>query len=151
MQRHRIVMLAVAAAIAVAAVLVAVVRDHGAEEPAARPSITTVPANTRPSTVTETASTTTRARPRPRTLTITVRGGVVRGGFRRFNARRGERVAIVVRADVRDEVHVHGYDLKANMAPGRPARIVFRARLVGRFEIELEQRGLHVAELEVRS
>ena len=143
-------MLAVAAAIAVAAVLLAVLRDDGGEDRAAPPPTTTAPSTTRPGAVTETVTTTTRARPRPRTLAITVRGGRVRGGFRRFAAGRGERVAIVVRADVRDEVHVHGYDLKANVAPGGPASIVFRARLVGRFEIELEQRGLHIAELEVR-
>ena len=149
MQRQRIVMLGLAAAVATAAVLIAVVRD-GDDEPAARPPPTTLRTTTQVETTHVTVTIETRARPRLRTFAITVRGGSVRGGFRRFAVRRGERVAIVVRADARDEIHMHGYDLTASVAPGRPARITFRARLVGRFELELHNVGLHIAELEVR-
>jgi hypothetical protein len=62
----------------------------------------------------------------------------------------GDRVVVVVRSDVEDEVHVHGYDLLREVGPGRAARIAFRASTVGRFEIELEDRHLLLAELEVR-
>jgi len=46
-------------------------------------------------------------------------------------------------------VHVHGYDLMADVAPGKPARIDFTANLTGRFEIELEDRGKQIAQLTV--
>ena len=39
----------------------------------------------------------------------------------------GAQVVLIVRADVEDEVHLHGYDLSADVAPGQPARITFRA------------------------
>ena len=60
------------------------------------------------------------------------------------------RVRIVVIADVTDEVHVHGYDLMADVAPGSPAVIAFTAELPGRFEIELEDRGRQIAQLTVQ-
>ncbi len=56
----------------------------------------------------------------------------------------------VVRSDRADEVHVHGYDLKRRVAPGSPARIAFRARIAGRFDVELEERHVPLARLEVR-
>lgn len=53
----------------------------------------------------------------------------------------GERVRIEVQADVADEVHVHGYDLMADVSPGRAAVIAFRADAAGVFEVELEDAG----------
>ena len=48
-------------------------------------------------------------------------------------------------------IHVHGYDLVAGVGPGLPpARIRFRATTPGRFEVELEDRRLQIAQLEVR-
>ena len=59
-------------------------------------------------------------------------------------------VVVTVTSDVADEVHVHGYDLMADVAPGAPATIRFMADAPGRFEIELEDTGVQIAELEVR-
>lgn len=69
---------------------------------------------------------------------------------RRFSVRRGRDVEIVVRTELTDHVHLHGYDLVADVAPGRPGRIAFAADAAGIFELELEERGLPIAELEVR-
>ena len=55
-----------------------------------------------------------------------------------------------VRSNVADHVHVHGYDLMRDVAPGKPAELTFRATIPGRFEVELEERGLQIAELTVR-
>ena len=84
------------------------------------------------------------------TLRVQVRDGRVVGGVQRLAVDQGARLRIVVRADVADHVHVHGYDLMSDVAPGQPARIALRATLAGRFEIELEDRKLLIAELEVR-
>ena len=93
-----------------------------------------------------------RGTPQPPQLriAIVVRGGRAAGGVRRASVRRGRQVVLAVRSDVADEVHVHGYDLRRRVGPRSPARILFRARLAGRFEVELEERGLHIAELTVR-
>ena len=88
--------------------------------------------------------------PGPARVAVTVRNGAVVGGVRRVSVDRGREVLLVVRADVRDHVHLHGYDLLTDVAPGRPGRIRFTADMPGRFEAELEDRALHIAVLRVR-
>jgi heme/copper-type cytochrome/quinol oxidase subunit 2 len=80
-------------------------------------------------------------------LRITVRGAGP--GIMRVTVPKGRRVVVRVSSDRADEVHVHGYDIKADVTPTRTARIAFRARLAGRFEIELEERSLLIAVLTV--
>jgi hypothetical protein len=77
-------------------------------------------------------------------------GGKPVGGIARDSIARGRIVLIRVTSDVADHVHVHGYDLMEDVAPGHPATIGFTADVPGRFEIELEDRGVQIAELEVR-
>jgi hypothetical protein len=81
---------------------------------------------------------------------IIFRGGRVIGGIRHARVQRGDRVRLIVRADLADEVHLHGYDISRRVRPGAPTVIVFRATVVGRFEVELEERKIPLAELEVR-
>jgi hypothetical protein len=85
-----------------------------------------------------------------KTVRITVRDGRAVGGIARDKLEQGEQVVLVVRSDVADHVHLHGYDVMVDVAPGKPARLRFKATIPGRFEVELEDRGLHIAELEVR-
>ena len=135
-----------AAGVAVAIVLFFVLRPD--DESAA-------PTN---STPTDTASTETSGQTRPATTTlepegpkpvrITFEGGEVTGP-RRPEFTVGDCVILIVRADVVDHVHVHGYDLMEDVAPGSPARFSFRADAPGRFEVELEERHLPLTELVV--
>lgn len=81
-------------------------------------------------------------------IDVTFRDGSVRGR-NRFTVTQGERVRIVVRADVSDHIHLHGYDLLADVAPGSPARIDFVADVAGVFEVELEDAGTLLFSLEV--
>jgi hypothetical protein len=87
--------------------------------------------------------------PKPTRVNVTVRGGLPEGGVVRESTDKGDRVVVLVRSDVSDHVHVHGYDIMRDVAPGSPARIAFRATIPGRFEIELEDRGVRIAELTV--
>jgi hypothetical protein len=110
-------------------------------------------ATTRSGTATTTTRPTTTTTPkpsRPTQIRIVVRGGRVIGGLRRARLERGERAVLIVRADVADHVHLHGYDIMRDVSPGRPARLRFRATIPGRFEVELEDRRLQIAQLEVR-
>lgn len=68
----------------------------------------------------------------------------------RLSVPKDTRLRIVAIADVTDHVHVHGYDLMADVAPGAPAVIAFTADAAGRFEIELEDRGRQIAQLNVQ-
>jgi hypothetical protein len=103
-------------------------------------------------TTTTTAPTTTAEPPPPgpRRIPVIVRGGQVVGGVETVRVEQGEQVVLVVRADVSDHVHLHGYDRTADVGPGAPAQIAFRATIPGRFEVELEDRKLRILELEVR-
>ena len=103
------------------------------------------------STTTTTPTTTTQPPPRPGPTEIRVRvvNGVPQGGIVRETVDKGDRVVVIVTSDVADHVHVHGYDLFRDLVPGRRARIAFRARLPGRFVIELEDRHAQIAELTV--
>ncbi len=107
-------------------------------------------------TASQSTSTPTQTRPRPQAepqaarVQIVVRGGKPVGGIKRATVAKNKRVILTVRSDVADEVHVHGYDLMKDVAPGAPAVISFKATIPGRFEAELEQRGLQIAELTVK-
>jgi len=81
-------------------------------------------------------------------IDVTVEGDDVQGPDRP-TVTQGDEVLIVVRADVSDEVHVHSYDLMADVAPGEPARIRFLADVAGVFDVELEEAGRLLFQLEV--
>jgi hypothetical protein len=96
-----------------------------------------------------TETTTTPPPARPTVVRIRLVGGVPEGGIVRRTVDKGDRVVVVVISDVSDHVHVHGYDLFRDVAPGRRARIAFRATIAGRFLVELEDRHAQIAELTV--
>ena len=143
---YKVVLGLAGAAILVALFLLLRPDDDDDDEQAVPPP---PPATT--TTRTTTRTTTTTPKPAgPTTIRILVRGGRVVGGLRRARLEQGDRAVLVVRADVTDHVHLHGYDIMRDVAPGRPARLRFRATIPGRFEVELEDRRLQIAQLEVR-
>jgi hypothetical protein len=85
----------------------------------------------------------------PQPVTVTVRDAKPVGGVKQLDHKKGDRVRLVVRSDVADEVHVHGYDLKKDVAAGGSVSFNFPASLEGVFEIELESRTEQIAELRV--
>lgn len=79
-----------------------------------------------------------------------VTGNQVETASRRVRIDLGQKVRVQVEADRAEEVHVHGYDLKGDVAPGKPAVIDFTADVPGVFEVELEESGLKLFELQVQ-
>lgn len=121
-----------------AALLVAlflVLRDRGDKSDAAE--ATTTKPNQRP------------ANPDLVRARLEVRAGSVTRP-RRLKVRQGRLLLLVVTTDFSDEVHVHGYNRIARVRPGAPARLTLRLDVPGIFEIELEEHGLLIAQLEVR-
>jgi hypothetical protein len=102
-------------------------------------------------TTTEEAPTTTQAEDpdAPQRIVVVVRDGQPVGGVTRVAVERDTQVLLIVRSDVSDHMHLHGYDLLADVAPGQPGRIRFRADIPGRFDLELEDRVVLIAELRV--
>ena len=132
-----------------AAVVLFLVLRPDDEEPT-RSATTTSETTTSTGTETETEANTTTTAETPSAVRIRIQArGDGSGSIRRVTIEQGQRVTLIVSADVVDEVHVHGYDLMADVAPGSPARISFEASVPGRFEVELESRALQIAELRV--
>jgi len=81
---------------------------------------------------------------------LTLRGGELVSGPRRIEVSKGDRVVITVTSDRPAKLHLHGYDIERDVAPGRPARFAFEAAIEGSFEIESHTTGEHIARVEVR-
>ena len=147
--------LAVGTGVIVLAIILFVALRPDDSEPAANttsaPQTTTVQTTTEVTTdqTTTVQTTTTTPADQPVRVNVEFRNGEVVGGVVRADIDEGDQVVLTVRADVTDEVHLHGYDLFADVTPNQRARITFRADEVGEFEAELEDLGIPVAVLTV--
>lgn len=147
--------LAVGTGVIVLAIILFVALRPDDSEPAANttsaPQTTTVQTTTEVTTdqTTTVQTTTTTPADQPVRVNVEFRNGEVVGGVVRADIDEGDQVVLTVRADVTDEVHLHGYDLFADVTPNQRARITFRADKVGEFEAELEDLGIPVAVLTV--
>jgi FtsP/CotA-like multicopper oxidase with cupredoxin domain len=143
-RNQRLGVVAVALVVAVVAFVIARPGDDD-DGDGSQQAAQTTPAQRETGAAGETAETQTETEPppppEPEVSRIRVRGGTVVGGVQRVQAAKGDTVRILVISDAPDEIHLHGYDIYENTAPGKPARFVFRADIEGIFEIES-----HVAE-----
>lgn len=100
---------------------------------------------------TSTAATTTATSPaKPVTVSVVVQNGAPKGGIVRATVNKDDHVVLVVKSDVADEIHLHGYDKKTEVTAGGTARLPFVASIPGRFEVELESRSVQIADLTVQ-
>jgi hypothetical protein len=72
----------------------------------------------------------------PPVTRISLKDGVIAGDVKSIEVAKGDTVRIVVSSDVEDEIHLHGYDIERQAAPGKPARFKFKADVEGAFELE---------------
>ena len=100
------------------------------------------------STTTAPAATTTTAASVP-TIEVTYAGGSVTGGVRTAKVALNTKVRLQVTSDVADEVHVHTYDVMADVAAGQTVTLEVDATIPGRHEVELEDLGKPLILLEV--
>ena len=66
----------------------------------------------------------------------------IEGGASTLRVNRGETVVLRWRTDEAVSLHVHGYDLKANLSPAAPASMRFEALVAGRFAITAHEFGV---------
>ncbi len=71
------------------------------------------------------------------------------GSVKALTFKQGETVRFRVRNDTAEEVHIHGYDIKKELEPGKVETVSFKATITGIFEIELEGSGTLLAQLKV--
>jgi hypothetical protein len=133
-----------------AGVLVASCGGDDGDVAATETTTTSSETTTTETTTTETTVTTPPPPPKPTVVRIVVADGAPKGGIVRETVDKGDRVVLVVKSDVSDHVHLHGYDIMRDVSPGRTARLPFRATIPGRFEVELEDRGVQIADITVQ-
>ena len=97
----------------------------------------------------QTSSSSTASTPAGQRIEVQVSGGQVSGDTGRVPVAADEHVTLVITSDVADEVHVHGYDLEAELSPGQPTELVFDATIPGVFEVELHDAGTQLLSLQV--
>ncbi len=148
-------LIAIAAIVIVAAIgfIVAKASDDS-PEPAPAPTGATAPAA--PAGTATGTGTGTAAAPAPRARRATpavpqivVRGLQPQGGVKELVFRKGDTIRFAVVSDQPEEVHLHGYDVAREVAPGRPAVFAVPARIEGIFEAELEHSGTQIAKVTV--
>ena len=123
-RNQRIGLVVAALAVAVIAFVVAQPGDEEESPPASEPASAGEAAESTPT------------EQKPAETRIRVEGGVVVGEAKTIRAAKNDIVRIVVSSDVPDEMHLHGYDIEKEAAPGEPARFRFKADAEGAFELE---------------
>jgi len=66
-----------------------------------------------------------------------------------LRVRQGEKLTVRVSSDTADELHLHGYDLRARVGPEAAAVLQFTADRTGRFGLELHKAHRELGALEV--
>ena len=138
------------AAVALAIVLLVVLKDDGGES--SESQIRAAPSATLNPHEEEKPSQGTDQQPVKKESaipTIVVRYGKPVGGVAELSFKAGEDAFFKVRSDVSDELHLHGYDISKEIEAGESVTFDFPAEIEGIFELELEERAVPIAELQV--
>lgn len=75
--------------------------------------------------------------------------GKPKGGVQLLVYNKGQQVQFTVVSDVADEVHVHGFNFKKDVAKGGSVTFSFPGTDVGDHVVELESRGEQIANLRI--
>ena len=139
---QRLTFLGIAAIIAVVAVIVL---SGGGDETdkAADATATPTPSATPSGTAEATATPTPTPTPKPKPPLLQA------GKEPTLSFDQGDTVRFRVRHGEAEEVHIHGYDIKKELAANETADVSFKATIPGIFEIELEQSGTPLGRLKV--
>jgi hypothetical protein len=139
---QRLTFLGIAAAIAIVAVVL--LAGGGDEtEPASNSASTSTPTATATADGTAEATATPTPKPKPKPPLLQA------GKERALTFEEGETVRFRVRSATAEEVHIHGYDIKKELAPNKTITVAFKATITGIFEIELEHSATQLASLKV--
>lgn len=80
---------------------------------------------------------------------ISMRDGKVASGSTVLKAHEGDEIILKIVSDRTDELHLHGYDLHADLVPGETATLAFTATRTGRFGMEMHRSHTELGALEV--
>jgi len=83
-------------------------------------------------------------------VSVAVTDGKVEPKPHRVEVAKDSQVRLIVTSDVDDELHVHGYEVEAELEAGRPTTVELVADQTGIFEVETHESELELLQLEVR-
>ena len=135
---QRLTFLGIAAIIAVVAVIVL---SGGGDETDKAAEATATPTPSATASGTAEATPTPTPKPKPPLLQA--------GKEPTLSFDQGDTVRFRVRHGEAEEVHIHGYDIKKDLAANETADVSFEASIPGIFEIELEHSGTPLGRLKV--
>ena len=82
-------------------------------------------------------------------VVVHVENGEPVGGTQTVSVKHGDKVQIRVEVDAPQEIHLHGYDIEKEAAPGKPAVFDFTANLEGIFDVESHLKDAKLVKLVV--
>jgi hypothetical protein len=80
---------------------------------------------------------------------LVIKNGKLVSGPAVLQVHEGEQVTLHIRSDRSDELHLHGYDLHAQIKPGETVSLQLTANHTGRFGLELHKAHTELGALEV--
>lgn len=101
------------------------------------------------------ASSAAREQPAPKAslrrevFEINIRNGKAVSGATLLKAREGDEIILKIVSDRSDELHLHGYDLHADLVPGETSTLAFTATRTGHFGMEMHRSHTELGALEV--
>jgi hypothetical protein len=87
--------------------------------------------------------------PSTKVFEINIRNGKSVSGSALLKAREGDEIILKIVSDRRDELHLHGYDLHADLVPGETTTLAFTATRTGHFGMEMHRSHTELGALEV--
>jgi len=79
--------------------------------------------------------------PSEQVFELRIEGGAVAQEMRTLRVTEGDRVRLRWTADAPTVLHLHGYDLEQEIAPGQVSEFQFEAYATGRFPLEVHAHG----------
>lgn len=146
-QRQRVLLSL--ATVVIIVVMFVVLRPNDSEDASSSATTVTSPATVAPIPAPITPEPAPPAPTRPTYVQIRAKALKPVGGVKKITVEKGDTVRFEVRSDRVDEGHLHGYDISKPVGPGVRARYSFTAKLEGVFELELEDAGVPIGELQV--
>lgn len=86
----------------------------------------------------------------PKVFSLVVEKRRLVSGPYALEVRQGDQVTINITVDEPEELHLHGYDLHADLEKGKQGSLSFTASASGRFPYELENSKTEIGALEVQ-
>lgn len=123
--------------------------DNNDKTSASTQSTQAAPAAQAGETGTGTDTTPEAAPAEPEIPVVTVKDAKPVGGIQKLKFTKGDRIRFKVVSDTTDEIHFHGYDIGQDVKAGGSTTFDVKATIEGRFEVELEDHGQQIAEVEV--